>query len=103
VTLNYLLFSPTTWLLLGVTLLLLELVDGSFIIFLPSGLGSWFNALLLKLQLEGMLFDRLVFDSWDDLLVCFALSTGAAIVALRVFVKQRKRGQPSESDDINTY
>ena len=102
-TLNYLLFSPTTWLLLGVTLLLLELVDGSFIIFLPSGLGSWFNALLLKLQLEGMLFDRLVFDSWDDLLVCLALSTGAAIVALRVFVKQRKRGQPSESDDINTY
>ncbi len=102
-TLNYLLFSPTTWLLLGVTLLLLELVDGSFILFLPSGLGSWFNALLLKLQLEGMLFDRLVFDSWDDLLVCFALSTGAAIVALRVFVKQRKRGQPSESDDINTY
>lgn len=102
-TINYLLFSPTTWLLLGVTLLLLELVDGSFIIFLPSGLGSWFNALLLKLQLEGMLFDRLVFDSWDDLLVCFALSTGVAIVALRILAKQRKRGQPSKSDDINTY
>lgn len=102
-TLNYLLFSPTTWLLLGVTLLLLELVDGSFIIFLPSGLGSWFNSLLLKLQLEGVLFDHLVFDSWDDLLVCFALSTGSAIVALRLFVKQRKRGKPSESDDINTY
>ncbi len=102
-SLNYLLFSPITWLLLGVALLLLELVDGSFIIFLPSGLGSWFNSLLLKLQLEGLLFDRLVFDSWDDLLVCFALSTGAAIAGLRMFVKQRKCGQHSESDDINTY
>ena len=102
-TMNYLLFSPTTWLLLGVALFLFELVDGSFIVFLPSGLGSWVNSLLLKLQLEGVLFDQLVFDSWDDLLVCFALSTGAAVVGLRVFVNQRKRGQLSESDDINTY
>lgn len=101
ISLNYLLFLPFAWLILGAVLLSLELLVGSFVVFLPSGLGAWVTAAALKLQLEDMLFGLLLFSSWSDLLVMFAISTGVSIVLVRYFVHLRKSGTPD--DDINQY
>ena len=48
--LSYWLFLPELWIIAGIILICLEIVDGSLIFFLPLGLGSFLNALILFLQ-----------------------------------------------------
>ena len=48
--LSYWLFLPELWVIAGIILICLEIVDGSLIFFLPLGLGSILNALILFLQ-----------------------------------------------------
>ena len=102
-TFNYLAFQPYVWLILGVLLLSLELLDGSFSFFLPSGLGAWLTAALLKLQLNGLLFDAVVFDNWSDLLLGFAIASIVAIGAVRILIYRKRSVNSAQSDDINQY
>lgn len=102
-TLNYFAFQPTIWLILGAILLSFELLDGSFSVFLPSGLGAWLTAALLKLQLTGLLFDLVVFDDWSDLLLGFAIASIVAIGTVRIMIYRKRSLNPAESDDINQY
>ena len=55
--LSYWLFLPELWIIAGIILICLEIVDGSLIFFLPLGLGSFLNALILFLQENESMFD----------------------------------------------
>lgn len=102
-TLNYLAFLPLVWMIFGAVLLSLELLDGSFVVFLPSGLGAWLTAGLLQLQLNGLLFNRVIFDDWSDLVLTFALASIVAIVLVQILVRWRRSKNDHEPDDINQY
>ena len=103
ITLNYLAFQPIVWMILGAILLSLELLDGSFIVFLPTGLGAWLTAGFLQMQLQGALFDSVVFDDWSDLLLGFALASIAAIAMVQLLVRKKRFAKDGQSDDINQY
>ena len=49
-SLSYWLFLIQFWIILGILFIGLEIIDGSLIFFLPIGIGSFLNALLLYLQ-----------------------------------------------------
>lgn len=93
-------FMPLAWMILGSVLLLLELADGSFYIFLPTGIGAWLTAGVLKMQLTNTLFGQVWIDQWTDLAVVFALATGIAMILIRVYVRLRPK---SDQGDINQY
>ena len=46
-------FNPTLWGILGLILIVLELTDGSKIFFLPFGLASIANGILIYFQNNG--------------------------------------------------
>lgn len=102
-TLNYLAFLPLVWMIFGALLLSLELLDGSFVVFLPSGLGAWLTAGILQLQLKGWLFNWVLFDDWSDLVLAFALLSISAIVVVRAVVRWRRSIPGQQADDINQY
>ena len=56
-SLSYWLFLIQFWIILGILFTALEIIDGSLIFFLPIGLGSFLNALLLYLQEHEDFFD----------------------------------------------
>ena len=63
-SLSYWLFLPEFWIIAGILLICLELVDGSLIFFLPLGLGSFFNALTLFFQENENIFDYQIINSF---------------------------------------
>ena len=101
--LNVLLFHPTVWLVIGTVLLLLELFEGGFFIFFPSGLGAWMNAAILKLQVHGLFLDQWVFESWEEVITSFAILTVFSMLIIRLIINIKFRKKSSNSDDINIY
>lgn len=102
-TLSFLIFQPYAWLIFGAILLALELFEGSFIFFLPTGLGAWITAGLIKLQLNGVLLPLVIFSDWSEVLLGYAIVSIIAIGLVRFITSSRKRRGASEQDDINKY
>lgn len=91
---------PIAWMVAGALLLLLELLDGSFVFFLPSGFGAWLTALMLKLQGMGLFFATHPVDAWDEAVLAFALCSALAFAVIRLVVRRKGAGA---GPDINQY
>ena len=72
-SLSYWLFLLQFWIILGIIFVGLEILDGSLIFFLPIGLGSFSNSLLLYLQEFEFMFDYQVVSVWHHTLISLAV------------------------------
>jgi membrane protein implicated in regulation of membrane protease activity len=97
ISLSYWLFLPEFWIIAGIILICLELVDGSLIFFLPLGLGSFLNALTLFLQENENIFDYQVISVWHHSLVTLAVYSIIISFCFKWFSKRKSE------EDINKY
>ena len=95
--LSYWLFLPELWIIIGIVLICLEILDGSFIFFLPLGLGSFLNAIILFLQENENIFDFQIISIWHHSLITLALFALVISFCLKWFSKGEAK------KDINRY
>ena len=90
------LFSANAWLIIGLILAIIELTNGTLIIFLPMGVSGLFTGLLLKLQENGTLSNLI--DSWSSALIFWAVVSLGLSLLLNYIVKKKEI-----TKDINDY
>jgi len=90
------LFSANVWLIIGLILAIIELTNGTLIIFLPMGVSGLFTGLLLKLQENGTLSNLI--DSWSSALIFWAVVSLGLSLLLNYIVKKKQI-----TKDINDY
>ena len=90
------LFSANVWLIIGLILAIIELTNGTLIIFLPMGVSGLFTGLLLKLQENGTLSDLI--GSWSSALVFWAVVSLGLSLLFNYIVKKKQI-----TKDINDY
>ena len=90
------LFSANAWLIIGLILAIIELTNGTLIIFLPMGVSGLFTGLLLKLQENGTLSGLI--GSWSSALVFWAVVSLGLSLLLNYIVKKKQI-----TKDINDY
>ena len=91
-----LLYSGNVWLIIGLILAILELTNGTLIVFLPTGLSELLTGLVLKLQENETL--SILLKDWAITLTFWAIISLLLSLALNFLVKKRMT-----SKDINTY
>tara|TARA_B110000971_G_C19975410_1_gene484695 strand:- start:25 stop:330 length:306 start_codon:yes stop_codon:yes gene_type:complete len=96
-SLSYWLLLLQFWIILGILFVGLEILDGSLIFFLPIGVGSFLNALLLFLQKYEVFFDYQIISIWHHSLVSLALFSLITSYSLR-YLNFKK-----VNNDINKY
>ena len=92
IPIQYWLLLSEFWIIVGILFIVLEMIDGSFILFLPIGIGSLFNALLLFMQ-----NDYEFISLWHHSLISVAIFSLIISFAINFFHKRNKE------DDINKY
>ena len=90
------LFSANAWLIIGLILAIIELTNGTLIIFLPMGVSGLFTGLLLKLQENGTLSSLI--GSWSSALIFWAVVSLCLSLLLNYIVKKKEI-----TKDINDY
>ena len=95
--LSYWLLNPKIWLIIGIILICMEVVDGSFIFFLPIGIGSLINSIILYLQDNKIIFEEKILDYWHHTFISLGISALTISFLLQRFSKN------STSKDINDY
>lgn len=101
-TLSYWLLLIEVWLILGLFFVILEVtLDGSMVIFLPLGIGSFMNGAILKIQ-HSTPMDSFAFlpETWEQTLISFAIFTVLASITLRFVVRHKKA---DSTPDVNDY
>ena len=88
-----------TWVILGIVFILLELVDGSNIFFLPLGVGSLLVSIYLYLSVENLVTEFLILDLWYEVLVLWVVLS----VGVSVFIAKFWKKKSDVNDDINNY
>ena len=58
------LLNPKVWLIIGIVIVSLELIDGSFIFFLPIGLASIINSAILYIQNNQLILENEILRYW---------------------------------------
>ena len=96
---NWILFYQT-WIVLGIIFILLELIDGSNIFFLPLGAGALFVNLYLYLSEQGFLANFLILESWYQVLAMWAVLSVAVSILIAKFWNKKS---DANDDDINNY
>ena len=91
-----LLYSGNVWLIIGLILAILELTNGTLIVFLPTGLSGLLTGLVLKLQENETLV--IFLKDWAITLTFWAIISLLLSLALNFLVKKRMT-----SKDINNY
>ena len=91
-----LLYSGNVWLIIGLILAILELTNGTLIVFLPTGLSGLLTGLVLKLQENETL--SIFLKDWAITLTFWAIISLLISLALNFRVKKRMT-----SKDINNY
>ena len=90
------LYSGNVWLIIGLILAILELTNGTLIVFLPTGLSGLLTGLVLKLQENETL--SIFLKDWAIALTFWAIISLLLSLALNFLVKKRML-----SKDINNY
>ena len=90
------LFSGNVWLIIGLILAIIELSNGTLIVFLPMGFSGLLTGLLLKLQENGTLSNLI--DSWSSALIFWAVVSLALSFLLNFIVKKKQ-----VTKDVNDY
>lgn len=82
-----------TWMIIGVTLVILDVVLGLAFFSLSFGLGAFIAGLVVLLELPYS-------DSWEGLVSIFGVSSVLVLLPLRQFARKNPDGS---TDDINKY
>jgi membrane protein implicated in regulation of membrane protease activity len=90
------LFSGNVWLIIGLILAIIELSNGTLIVFLPMGFSGLLTGLLLKLQENGTLSNLI--ESWSSALIFWAVVSFALSLLLNFIVKKKQ-----VTKDVNDY
>tara|TARA_B100001559_G_scaffold305539_1_gene295923 strand:+ start:421 stop:708 length:288 start_codon:yes stop_codon:yes gene_type:complete len=90
------LFSGDVWLIIGLILAIMELSNGTLIVFLPMGVSGLLTGALLKLQ-ENETLSSLI-DSWSSALIFWAVVSLALSLLLNLVVKKKQ-----VTKDVNDY
>lgn len=97
--LDYWLFFPHVWIILGLIFLTLEVTDGSAIFFLPMGIASIIQGIWIALLKADILPSGLLPTSWYWLVCLWVVITVAISVALSLKFKRKFL----KGSDINKY
>ena len=92
--LNYWLYLYQVWLIIAVIFLLLELTDGSLIVFLPTGIGAALMSLFVYIWTY---FSPSLFQWYLLILIWSFISVLMSIILSKLW----KKG--SQNKDINDY
>jgi membrane protein implicated in regulation of membrane protease activity len=90
------LFSGNMWLIIGLILAIIELTNGTLIVFLPMGVSGLLTGLLLKLQENGTLANLI--DNWSSALIFWAVVSLCLSLLLNFIVKKKQVAK-----DVNNY
>jgi len=96
-SLSYWLFLLQFWIIIGIIFVGLEILDGSLIFFLPIGLGSFLNTLLLYLQEFEFMFNYQFVSVWYHTLISLGIFSLISSYCLRLLNFKNKK------EDINKY
>lgn len=91
-----LLYSGNIWLIIGLTLAILELANGTLIFFLPMGVSGLLTGLVLKLQESETL--SIFLSDWASSLTFWAVLSLVLSLLLNFVVVKK-----DNSKDINQY
>ena len=91
-----LLYSGNIWLIIGLTLAILELANGTLIFFLPMGVSGLLTGLVLKLQESETL--SIFLSDWASSLTLWAVLSLVLSLLLNFVVVKK-----DNSKDINQY
>ena len=94
--LEVLLYTGNIWLIIGLTLAILELTNGNLIFFLPMGVSGLITGLFLKLQENNVL--SVFLDNWALTLTFWAILSLILSLLLNFIVLKK-----DTSKDINQY
>ncbi len=95
--LSYWLLNPKVWVMIGIVLIAMEIIDGSFIFFLPIGVGSLINAIILYLQENQIIFKEYILNYWYHTFISLA------ILSLIISFMLQKLSRKSANKDVNDY
>ena len=98
-SLDYWLFIPQVWLIVGIVLIASELLDGSAIFFLPFGIAATVLALIIHLVDTERLSYEFLATTWYLLLVQWTLMA----VILSAVIASWRRSRALSGKDINDY
>ena len=90
------LFSGDVWLIIGLILAIMELSNGTLIVFLPMGVSGLLTGALLKLQ-ENETLSGLI-NSWSSALIFWAVVSLGLSLLLNFIVKKKQ-----VTKDVNDY
>ena len=95
--LSYWLLNPKVWIIIGIILIAMEVIDGSFIFFLPIGVGSLINAIILYLQENQIIFKEYILNYWYHTFISLGISS------LIISFMLQKVSNKSTDKDVNDY
>ena len=93
---NIFLFNGNTWLIIGLILIFIELLEGSLVVFLPTGISALIVGTILKLQENDFIPIILADWLWTSVLWAF-LAVGISVLMRNIFKTKNL------DDDINNY
>ena len=96
-------YQPQLWIIAGILLILLELMDGTQIFFLPMGLGSLFMALWIYLFNDGALPHTWLSPNWYFVFLHWAVMALVLALALTSWRRSRRQKAQPQDTDVNDY
>ena len=100
--LDYWLFIPQLWVIIGIIFILLELADGSRIFFLPIGLAGLVLAGQVHLTITNRIGPEWMPTGWHWMLMEWMIVALVISVGLVSFRRLRPKPANDEEDDINS-
>ena len=95
---SYWVFQSKVWVILGFILIIIDIFIGSFFI-LPIGVAAFLVSGLILAQNQLWFGDFMLFETWRDIAVYFAIFSIVSIGIIRLIFQRRIKGQT----DINEY
>ena len=89
--------NSKVWLIIGILIVCLELIDGSFIFFLPIGLASIINSAILYIQNNQLILENEILRYWYHPFLSLALFSFIISLLLQKITSRKNK------KDINDY
>ncbi len=93
--LSYWFFLVQFWVIFGIIFICLEIIDGSFIFFLPIGVGSLCNSMILFLQKIGIFNEFTLLTMWHHTLVSLGIFSIFSSICLRLLNRKKNIDDPN--------
>ena len=90
------LYSSNVWLIIGLTLAIIELTNGTLIFFLPMGISGLIVGFVLKFQEDSASF--IILNDWASTTVTWAILSLLLSLLMNLIVKRK-----TKIKDVNKY